>query len=184
MITLEQFKRICPLTSTKRLEDLLDPLLDAMDEWDINTPLRASAFIAQLAHESGSFVYFEELASGKAYDGRVDLGNTNPNAIRIAKKHKSTPGQWWKGHGPMQITGFDNHRECGIDLDLDLLHKPHLLCEPENGFRAAGWFWDRKNLNKLADKEDFLQITKRINGATNGLEDRKAYYARARKELL
>lgn len=184
MITLTQFKRICPLASSRRLEVLLDPLLDAMEEFEIDTPLRAAAFVAQLAHESGSFVYFEEIASGRAYDGREDLGNTRAVAIRIAKEHGSTPGPWWKGHGPIQITGFDNHRDCGDDLGLDLLHSPRLLCKPEHGFRAAGWFWDGRDLNYYADKQDFLRITKKINGGTNGLEDRKAYYARAKEELL
>ena len=97
MITISQLKKICPSTRLTRLEELIDPLIDAMIEFEIDTPLRASAFIAQLAHESASFVYFEELASGKAYDNRADLGNTRPEAIEIARLYNTTPGRWWKG---------------------------------------------------------------------------------------
>ena len=165
-------------------------MIDAMIEFEIDTPLRASAFIAQLAHESASFVYFEELASGKAYDNRADLGNTRPEAIEIARLYNTTPGRWWKGHGPIQITGYYNHLDCGLDLDLDLLHNPRLLCKPEHGFRSAGWFWEGRELNYWADREDFLKISILINGRNkntglpNGWEDRLAYYERAKRELL
>ena len=154
-----------------------------MAEFGINTPLRQAAFLAQLAHESGQFEYMEEIASGVAYDTRADLGNTRPQAILIAKEHGSTPGRWWKGHGPIQITGFGNHMACGIALNLDLMNRPELIATPEGGCRAAGWFWKTHGLNELADAEDFLRITKRINGGTKGLEDRLKFYGRAKAAL-
>ena len=184
MITFNDLRHICPKVPSASLREVFPFLCDAMEEFEIDNPLRIAAFIAQLAHESGGFIYFEEIASGKAYNGRADLGNTRPEAIRIAKEHGSTPGPWWKGHGPIQITGFDNHEACGQALELDLLHNPRLICRLEHGFRAAGWFWEVKNLNPLADEENFLRITKKINGGTNGLKDRQEYYQRGKECLL
>lgn len=178
---LLDLKIVCP--QGRHLETFIDPLNTAMAEFEINTPLRQSAFVAQLAHESGQFKYMEEIASGAAYDGRADLGNTRPQAILIAKEHGSTPGRWWKGHGPIQITGFDNHMACGIALNLDLMNYPTLIATPEGGCRAAGWFWKTHRLNELADAQDFLRITKRINGGTNGLDDRLKFYGRAKAVL-
>lgn len=159
------------------------PLNAAMEEFDISTPQRASAFLAQLAHESGSFRYMEELANGSAYEGRTDLGNHLPEAIQIARIHGSTPGRWFKGHGPIQITGYYNHKACGEVLGLDLLNAPRLLCEPEHGCRAAGWFWWSRDCNSLADQDLFERITRRINGGINGLADREAYWERAKAVL-
>lgn len=182
-MTLEQLQEILPHAG-HRAGVFIGPLNAAMDEFEINSPERQAAFIAQLGHESGSFRYMEEIADGSAYDGRADLGNTRAAAISIAGAHGSTPGRWWKGHGPIQITGFDNHRACGDFLDLDLLNEPRLICEPVNGCRSAGWFWrDFKSLNELADAGEFIRITRRINGGTNGLAERQAIWARA-KEVL
>lgn len=182
-MTEEQLRQILP-NAGHRAGVFYGPLIEAMAEFSIDTPGRQAAFIAQLGHESGSFVYMEELASGAAYDHRDDLGNTRPEAIGIARQHGSTPGRWWKGHGPMQITGFYNHRDCGEFLGLDLLNEPRLICEPVNGCRSAGWFWrDFKHLNEFADAGDFIRITKRINGGTNGLADRQAIWARAKTVL-
>lgn len=107
MITLDQLKKIVPYAG-QRAGVFLVPLNEAMDEFGIDTPARKAAFVAQLAHESWSFRYVSEIASGLAYNGRKDLGNTRPEAIRIAAEHGSTPGPWWKGHGLIQITGYDN----------------------------------------------------------------------------
>jgi putative chitinase len=126
----------------------------------------------------------EELASGEAYDDRADLGNTDPDAIAIAAKHGTTPGRWWKGHGPIQITGYFNHMAAGFHLGLDLRNEPELLCDPVHGCRAAALFWRDHACNDLADRGDFIAITRRINGGINGLSDRVAFHARARACLL
>ena len=182
MVTGEQLKKIVPLIGVK-LKVFLVPLNDAMDEFNINTPLRQAAFIAQIAHESGSFRYVSEIASGKAYDNRKDLGNTDPEAIRVAKLNNSTPGRWWKGHGLIQITGYYNHLKCGKALGLDLVNNPLLLTLPVDACRSAAWFWETNGLNALAEMEDFRLITKKINGGYNGLEDRLQFYERAKKVL-
>jgi putative chitinase len=118
-------------------------------------------FLAQVGHESGQLRYVLELASGKAYEGRADLGNTSPG-----------DGVRYKGRGLIQITGKHNYVLCGLALDLPLLDTPELLEEPAYAAASAGWFWHNKNLNALADLDDLVKVTKRINGGTNGMLDR------------
>jgi len=172
-LTKEQFLKIMPLAST-RVSRFLKPLNDAMKEFSIDTPLRQAAFIAQLAHESGSFRYMQEIASGEAYEFRAALGNTQKG-----------DGKKFKGRGPIQITGRTNYLACSIRLygDYRLLDTPELLEHPEDGCRAAGWFWDSRGLNRLADDSAFKTITRRINGGFNGLADREAFYAKALNQL-
>lgn len=168
-MTLGQLKSIMP-HAKGRATTFLTWLNAAMFEFGINTSKRAAAFIAQLAHESGELRYMRELASGEAYEGREDLGNTEVG-----------DGVKFKGRGPIQITGKNNYRDCSLALfgDERLLDHPELLEQPEHGCRAAGWFWKTRKLNHLADNGKFVAITKRINGGTNGLADREAYYKRA-----
>ena len=188
MLTRAEFLLIMPLAKS-RVDDFLDPLNDAMHEGEIDSTVRMSAFLAQLAHESGEFRYMQELADGSAYDNRADLGNTRPEAVEIATRHGSTPGRWWKGHGPIQITGFDNHRDCSLALYGDetvLLEEPLRLTRPTDGCRAAVWFWSTRALNQWADKnteESFKAITRRINGGLNGWGERLRYWERARSVL-
>jgi putative chitinase len=171
VITLDELKKIMPYAG-RRAEFYIDHLNSAMDEFGIDTPQRQAAFLAQIAHESGSLNYVKELASGKDYEGRKDLGNV-----------ESGDGVRFKGRGLIQITGRDNYRACGQVLDLPLIDNPELLETPENACRSAGWFWQSRGLNELADKGDFLLITKRVNGGTNGYKDRLAYYERAQQVL-
>lgn len=182
MITIEQLKKIIP-NAGPRAGVFLVPLNDAMDEFGIDTPARKAAFLAQIAHESGSLRYTSEIASGSAYDGRADLGNTKPEAIRISSRNGSTPGKFWKGHGLIQITGFDNHLACGEALGLDLANHPLLLTDVIPACRSAAWYWYSHGLNALADAGHFDKITRRINGGTNGAADRLAYFERAQEVL-
>lgn len=155
----------------KRADVFAVPLSDAMDEFGIDTPARQAAFIAQIGHESGSLRYVEEIASGAAYEGRKDLGNTQPG-----------DGRRFKGRGLIQITGRANYAACSAALlgDRDvLLNDPARLCEPGLAARSAAWFWRSRNLNDLADRGDFERITRRINGGLNGYKDRVAIWHRA-----
>jgi len=132
-------------------------------------------FLAQLAHESGQLVYMEEIASGEAYEGRKDLGNTQPG-----------DGKRFKGRGPIQLTGRANYRAAGQALGLNLEANPELVKTPSVGFRTSVWFWTTNKLNDLADKgtlESFRQITKKINGGTNGQADREKYWDKAKNTL-
>lgn len=147
-------------------------LTDAMEEFEIHSSMRQAAFIAQLAHESGSFRYTQEIADGSAYEGRLDLGNTKPG-----------DGKRFKGRALIQITGRANYESCGAALSLDLIGSPELLQGTEAACRASGWFWKTKGLNALADKDAFGAITKKINGGYNGLDDRIGHWLRIRKVL-
>jgi len=172
-VTLEQLIKIMP-EGKRRLPLFVEPINSTLAEFSINTPDRAAAFLAQLGHESGQFRYMAELASGAAYEGRDDLGNTEPG-----------DGRKFKGHGPIQITGRTNHQACSLALygDERLLDTPELLEQPEDGCRAAGWFWKTRGLNMLADDGDFDRITKRINGGQNGRDDRRALWEIAKKVI-
>jgi predicted chitinase len=143
-----------------------------MTRAQIATHLREAAFLAQLAHESGELRWLEELASGAAYEGRRDLGNTQPG-----------DGKRFKGRGPIQITGRANYRAAGKALDLPLVQRPELAAYPQHGFDIATWFWTTRRLNALADQSAFRLITRRINGGMNGYADRLAYYTRALRVL-
>lgn len=171
-MTLNDLSHICQLAHTQTLARFEEPLRAAMAEFGINTPLRAAAFIAQVAHESAEFRYLRELASGAAYEGRHDLGNTQPG-----------DGERFKGRGLIQITGRANYEACGQALGLALIDHPELLETSENACRSAGWFWAMHKLNALADIPDFQDITRRINGGLNGEASREAYYAKAKAVL-
>jgi putative chitinase len=144
----------------------------AMVGGQITTKLRIAAFLAQLAHESGELRYFEELATGQAYEGRKDLGNSQIG-----------DGPRFKGRGPIQLTGRLNYTRAGEALGLDLVGHPEIAATPGAGFRIAVWYWVTHSLNALADAGDFDGITLRINGALRGKPQRDAYYHRA-LELL
>lgn len=124
-------------------------------------------FIAQLAHESGNFRYMEEIASGAAYEGRKDLGNVH-----------SGDGKRYKGRGPIQLTGRSNYRKYGQALGFDFENHPEIVAYPSVGMLVACKYWSDNGLNELADQDDVLAITKKINGGTNGLEDRKKHLAK------
>jgi predicted chitinase/LysM repeat protein len=167
-VSLAQLRAIMPNLSASKAAQYLPHLNRAMAEAGINTPKRQAAFIAQLAHESGEFRYMEEIASGSAYEGRKDLGNTHPG-----------DGVRFKGRGPIQLTGRSNYAAAGKALGLDLVNNPKSAATPEVGFRTAAWFWNTRNLNSYADAGNFREVTRRINGGYNGLADRQKYYARA-----
>lgn len=149
------------------------PLLAAaMAEFQIDTPRRKSAFLAQVAHESSSLKFVREIADGSAYEGRKDLGNTS-----------SGDGIKFKGRGLLQVTGKANYRACGLALGLDLLVTPELLEQPVNACRSAGWFWTWKQLNQFADSDRFGALTRAINGGYNHLDERIQHWLRIRKCL-
>jgi putative chitinase len=170
----------------------LKPLQDTFAKYQINTPTRQAAFIGQCQHESNNFRTLEEnlhySANGlmrvwpsrfpnldvankyandpekianKVYGGRADLGNTEE-------------GDGWRfhGRGVIQLTGRSNYTVCGDALGQPFTSQPSLILEPEWACMSAGWFWNKKNLNSLADVENWSTMTKRINGGTLGLVDR------------
>lgn len=167
----EQILRACmPYATEANIKKFVTPLNLTIDKYQINTPKRVSAFLAQLAHESGSLRYVEELASGEAYEGRKDLGNTHPG-----------DGPRFKGRGLIQITGRANYATLSVALNFDFVKEPEKLELPGAAALSAGWFWNLKKLNELADVDDFKKITKKINGGYNGWDDRVAHWGRCRK---
>lgn len=199
-VTLGQLAAICLVTPRRRLELFVESLNATLAEFSIDTLGRCSAFLAQIAHESGGFNYVRELASGKAYDTgslAARLGNT-PEA--------DGDGQRYKGRGLIQITGRRNYENCAAALDLPLLDQPEFLEEPLHACRSAGWFWtagarlnlskraqmhfqatglsvEGLDLNEVADMGDFEGITLAINGGLNGQGERLALFRRAQASL-
>lgn len=165
---------IMPTARRGQAELFAEPLRRAMLEGGICTVPRATMFLAQIAHESGSLNYVRELwgptEQQRGYEGRKDLGNTQPG-----------DGFRFRGRGLLQITGRANYAECGKALGLDLLTHPELLETSEGAARSACWFWLMRGLNAMADAGDFIKLTKRINGGTNGLAARVAFHKRAEK---
>jgi putative chitinase len=150
--------------------DALGPVLNSiLAQYAIDTDIRTAHFLAQICHESAGFRAAEEFASGSAYEGRKDLGNTQPG-----------DGRRYKGRGLIQLTGRANYAEYGETLGLDLLNNPEIACQPITSLRIACEYWKRRGLNKFADQDDIETITRRINGGLNGLNDRKAYLTKAK----
>ena len=168
-MTPELLQRAMPYSGS-RAYGFADPLTAAMAEFGIDTSQRQAAFIAQVAHESGSLRYTLELATGDAYEGRADLGNVQPG-----------DGRRYKGRGLLQITGRANYRACGNALGLDLIGSPQLLEVPTGACRSAGWYWRVRDLNRFADADKFGSLTKAINGGYNGLDERCAAWRAACK---
>ena len=186
-MTTDQLKA-ATCTTSANAQIFLPYLDDVFTKYDISTPGRQLCFLAQISHESGGLFYTEELASGQAYEGRKDLGNINPG-----------DGVKFKGRGLIQITGRNNYQLLSTALQADFINNPTLLggknihlCSPDQlkyAALSAGWFWNRTNLNTIADKIDvhksidegtnldnFKLITRRINGGYNGLADRLHRY--------
>ena len=182
-MTLGQVKE-ATCSPTPCAEKFLQYINDTCDKFVINTPIRQLCFLAQVGHESGGLFFTEELASGEAYEGRADLGNTEHG-----------DGVRYKGRGLIQITGRANYKAVGDALAADFVSNPSLLagknikvCTPDQlkyAAMSAGWFWNSRKLNDIADRiniatpieegtnlQNFISITKKINGGTNGLSDR------------
>jgi predicted chitinase len=163
-------RHVVPGHSTSEYKQLARDLGQAMHNFEITTRPRAARYIAQLAHESNGFRYREEIADGHAYEGRRDLGNTHPG-----------DGPRYKGRTYIQITGRANYAAISRALGVDFTARPHLLAEPNYAAEGAAWWWTTHGCNQIADTGDFLALTRRINGGTNGLASRQAYHRRARR---
>lgn len=162
--------------SESRYAELLPGYLNAALAANVTTVERAAMWAAQLGHESVGLRYMEEIADGSAYNGRQDLGNFYPG-----------DGPRFKGRGPIQLTGRNNYRAFtrwargAGHSTIDFEAEPWRLSEPHWGFLAATYYWTvaRPDINALADRRDIETVTRRINGGTNGLADRRARYDRA-----
>ena len=164
---------VMPQAQAKRIDLYFEPLVAGMQKYGITSALRIAHFIAQLAHESGAFRYAEELADGSAYEGRRDLGNSEPG-----------DGPRYKGRGLIQLTGRANYAAYSKAAGVDYLAKPQRLAsDPFVAVDVACWFWHSRDLNKLADVDDVRGITRRINGGFNGIDERIDYLLRGKAVL-
>lgn len=171
-ITLEQLAYIMKTAKRSTLELHLPLINNCLVKFEINTPLRVQHFLAQCGHESGSLKWMHEIASGEAYEGRRDLGNTKPG-----------DGKKFRGHGPIQLTGRNNHT-----LFFNYIGKPELIDNPRileedlgMAWEASGWYWTVfRKINRYADKDDAEMCTRLVNGGLNGYSDRLQYLARAK----
>lgn len=202
MITIEQFQSILPNCPSDRVAACYPCLVNSLEEFQITTPLRIAAFIAQTAHESAEYRAVHENLnySAAALVSIWPSHFTQKSAATYARQPEKianhvyanrngngdeASGDGWRfcGRGYIQITFRDNYRQCSEALKADLLTSPELLEQPDFAFRSAGWYWDSRKLNDLADREDFVGITKKINGGLNGQDDRQKYYDRAKTVL-
>ncbi|AZC17598.1 glycoside hydrolase family 19 protein [Pseudomonas sp. CMR5c] len=200
-LTEQQLLQILP--NARPVAGVFVPALNrAMVRWKIDSRVRQAEFLAQVGHESGQL---RSLVENLNYSAEA-LARTWPNRFtpqtagayarqpeKIANKvyggrmgngpDASGDGWRFRGRGLLQVTGRSNYRAAGEGLGLPLEAQPELLEQAEHAAQSAAWWWAAHGLNDLADKGDFLTITKRINGGTNGLEDRQALYERALKVL-
>jgi putative chitinase len=169
----EKLSVVMPRALPDKIDRYYDPLVASMKKYHITTGLRMAHFIAQIGHETGSFLWAEELADGSAYEGRRDLGNTEPG-----------DGKRFKGRGLIQLTGRANYMKYREVAGFDCVANPERVASDASvAVDVACWFWDKHNLNVLADTDDVKAITKKINGGFNGLDDRVQYLFRAKAVL-
>ena len=191
-LTLQQLITIMPNARSKA-GIFLPALNAAMAEFGINTPARAASFLAQLAHESGQLVYVRELWGPTPSQIRYERdaaavwpphAKTDRNQLPFdLGNSQAGDGSRFRGRGLIQITGRTNYTACGKALGLDLLAQPTMLEQTVNACRSAGWFWQSRGLNALADAGDQVAVTRRINSSTNGLAERLVYFKTAQRVL-
>jgi putative chitinase len=185
--------------NNKNISDWYNALIDVLPKYDITTPTRVAAFLAQCAHESNQFNVLKENLNYKWESLRRVFPKYFPTD-ELAKQYASKPnkqeaianrvyanrmgngpessGDGWRycGRGLIQLTGKNNYQAFADSIEMDISEVPDYLGTFEGAVQSACWFWDKNNLNEYADAGDIVTMTKRINGGTIGLEDRKHHY--------
>jgi len=199
-LTLQQLKELLP--RNPYVEHWHSALAQLLPDYDINTPQRIAAFVAQCAHESGGFTALKENLNYKAVTLRKIFPKYFPDDA-IANHYASLPnkqeaiankvyanrmgngdeasgdGYRYCGRGLIQLTGKNNYQAFADSLEMNVEDVPEYLATFEGAAQSACWFWESNNLNQWADKGDILTLTKRINGGTIGLDDRIKHYQHA-----
>jgi len=201
VITREQLAQLIP--GNPYIDHWCEALNEILPDYGIDTPQRVAAFIAQCAHESGGFKFLKENLNYRAVSLRKTFPKYFPDdAIAAAYANKpqmianrvyanrmgngdeaSGDGFRYCGRGLIQLTGRDNYAFFAGSLDIPIEEAAEYLETFEGAVQSACWFWETNNLNQWADKDDILTLTKRINGGTIGLEDRKKHYEHAKHVL-
>lgn len=182
-------------------EDMADKWIDALNQvcekYEINTALRIAGFLSQCGHESGGFRYTVEnfnysaarllmvfphyfnADSAKNYEYKPEKIANRVYANRMGNEDEASGDGWqYRGRGLIQLTGKDSYAAFSMAADNNSLVEPDLLEQPELAAMSAGWYWSTRKINSLADAQDVLGMTKRVNGGINGLDDRQMRYSR------
>ena len=198
LVTFDQLNDFFEDTSESIVEKYVDPLNEMMEFYEINNKNRISMFLAQVGHESGGLTTIRENLNYSAerlkvifpkYFRNVDPSGYARNPQAIANRvyanrmgngdEASGDGYRYCGRGLIQLTGKSNYNAFAQDMNMSLEEATEWLSTEEGAAWSAGWFWDSRELNQWADKGDILTVTKKINGGTIGLEDRKSHYEAA-----
>jgi putative chitinase len=203
-ITQAQLAKIIP--NNPYLDHWCEALNKILPDYEIDTPGRVAAFLAQCAHESGGFTalhenlnyraetlrkvfpkYFPDDATARHYASQPNKAELIANRVYANRMgngdEHSGDGFRYCGRGLIQLTGKDNYTRFAESIDTPVEQIPEFLATFEGAIQSACWFWETNNLNQYADSGDILTMTKRINGGTIGLEDRKKHYEHAKHVL-
>lgn len=172
LLTLNQLEEACPYIGPKRAELILPNLNNTLVKYSINTDLRIAHFLAQVVIESNYFRYIQELESGNRYEGNSSLGNLFKG-----------DGRRFIGRGYIKLLGRTSYEEYKNFSKVDVVGYPHYVTTPRIAMDIAGWIWDRKQLNILADQDSIEDITKVLTGGYLVLREREEALKKIRKAL-
>jgi putative chitinase len=196
--TLAKFKE-CVGGNPPYAEQWYEALCQILPDYEIDTPQRMAAFLAQTAHESGGYRAIKENLNYRAvtlrkvfpkyfptddlaaqYAGKPEMIANKVYGNRMGNGDESSgDGYRYCGRGLIQLTGKDNYTRYAQSLEISVEEASEHLTTFEGCVQSAAWFWENNNLNQWADKGDILTLTKRINGGTIGLDDRIKHYNHA-----
>ena len=198
LVSKEQLAQFFENTPANVIDQYVEPLNNALQQFQINNPERIAMFMAQVGHESGGLTHIEENLNYRADRLPVVFPryfrDVNPNAYarnpeKIANRvyanrmgngpESSGDGYRYRGRGLIQLTGHDNYARFANDMGISIEEAVEYLSTPEGAAVSAAWFWSKNGLNEIADRGDVVAATKRINGGTIGLADRQAHYSEA-----
>jgi len=189
---------LCTITTPELADKWAVALDETCQEFAIDNPFRIAGFLSQTAHESAGFKFVSEnlnysaaslmrvwsqrfptLEIAQRYAMQPERIANRAYADRMGNGSESSGDGWkYRGRGLIQLTGKNNYVAYSMACDNEALQKPDIVAEPKYAAESAGWFWSVNRLNQLADKQDVVGMTKRINGGTNGLDDRQMKYSK------
>jgi putative chitinase len=195
-VTIEILQKLCPKTKKTVLQEYVEPLNQVAEYYELNTPERLAGFLAQVAHESGGFTatkenlnysakglattfkkYFPTEEAAKPYERQpIKIANRVYGGRMGNGDEASGDGSKYCGRGLIQLTGKNNYTRFAADLGISVDECVSYMESPAGAVSSAAWFWDQNNLNDCCDANDFVKLTKKINGGTIGIEDRLHHY--------
>ena len=200
LVNMQLLKTLCPGTDNQKLESYLEPLIEVVNYYEIDQSAeRLAGFLAQIVHESGGLnhvvenlnynatglmkifkKYLPNEQTARIYERKPEKIANRVYANRMGNGDEMSGDGWkFRGRGLIQITGKNNYSMFANGLGITLDECVKFMETPEGACSSAGWFWDTNKLNKYCDRNDFIGLTKRINGGTNGLADRQHHYSLA-----